>query len=188
MVAPGMAAIISLHRRFIDAASTNPNPWLLHVRQIRLVLSEIVPWLDKLAIGRLVAAYDPDRSGVFRFVRISASLCAGARPAMNDLMAIMSKGKSGSGCGSVFSAEIFLLKMIFNFYEECDGLVLSQGQGHGQADQGIRMEDFVEAFSCCCCSVDEQLAIASLVNRVVQHFFDEVLSSCSFITLLFKLN
>ena len=54
MDCPGMAAIFNLHRRFIDAASLNPNPWLLHTKQIKIILREFIPWLDKRVIDRLV--------------------------------------------------------------------------------------------------------------------------------------
>jgi hypothetical protein len=53
--APGMAAIIQLHRRFIDAASTNPNPWLLHKRQVTMVLKEMVPWLDNKVNSNIIS-------------------------------------------------------------------------------------------------------------------------------------
>jgi hypothetical protein len=90
--APGLASVINLHRRFVDAASTNPNTWLLHTRQLILVLNDTIPWLGVDVANRLMAAYDPKRSGVVRYVRIACSVIAGSKPAMMDLMANINPG------------------------------------------------------------------------------------------------
>ena len=169
--APGMAAIIQLHRRFIDAASSNPNPWLLHKRQVALVLKDMLPWLDAKVIDRLNVAFDPQRSGVIRYIRLSVALVAGTRPAMTELMALVNKGKN---LNSKFSSEQFLLRLIFNMYEECDGSVAGETIADGQNNKGIRMEDIVEALSCCSCSVDEQIRISNIGNKIVQYFFEKL--------------
>ena len=169
--APGLASIISLHRRMIDAASTNPNIWLLHARQVLLVLQEVVPWMKPQVANRLAAAYDPNRSGTVRYVRLTCSVCAGSKPAMMDLMAnINSELHSQPHAG-----EVFLLKLMIGFYEECDGFVDNNvvPVAAGQPDKkGIRLEDIVELLSCCACSLEEQIRITEMAGRVVQHFFD----------------
>jgi len=52
---PGMPAIMDLHRAFIQAASMNPDPWLLKREQVAAVLQSKIPWLEsenKAAIAR----------------------------------------------------------------------------------------------------------------------------------------
>lgn len=169
--APGLASIIHLHRRFVDAASTNPNTWLLHTRQLILILNDVVPWLGVHVANRLMAAYDPKRSGVVRYIRISCSVIAGSKPAMMNLMAdINPQFHSQSHPG-----EIFILKLMLSLYEECDGFQENVGVkpvSGKMARKGIRIEDIIELLSCCCCSIDDQIRMADHGGRVAQHFFD----------------
>ncbi len=71
--------------------------------------------------------------------------------------------------------EIFLLKLMMNMYEECDGFQENVGvtpvAGKGE-HKGIRIEDVVELLSCCCCSIDDQIRMSEYGGRVAQHFFD----------------
>ena len=61
--APGMAAVLALHRSFVSAAALNPNPWQLGRAQLLQVLRGTVPWLPGAAASRLVSAYDSAASG-----------------------------------------------------------------------------------------------------------------------------
>jgi hypothetical protein len=97
---------VDLNRAFCDAASFNPSSWQLsrsslpllpstdeiRRRQFEQIFSEKVPWLEKQAISRLASAYDPHRSGVIKFVRVTAALMVGNRPAMSILMAQLTRG------------------------------------------------------------------------------------------------
>ena len=106
-------------------------------------------------------------------------MCTGVRPAMNELMAIMNHESHNNP----LAGDVFLLKLLFNLYEECD-IIKSDDRNRNQdvntttstfgtPDQiGIRLEDIVEAVSCASCSVEEQMKMNKLGNKIVQYFFD----------------
>ena len=169
--APGLASALKLHRRFVDAASTNPNTWLLHNRQMILVLNDVVPWLGVDVANRLMAAYDPKRSGVVRYIRVSCSIIAASKPAMMNLMADINPDFHSQ----THPGELFLLRLMLSLYEECDGFQENVGVKpvSGKiAEKGIRIEDIIELLSCCCCSIDDQIRMADHGGRVAQHLFD----------------
>ncbi len=72
----------------VDAGCMNPNQWMLNRRQLIEIISNKVDWLDKQVITRLISAYDPQNSGIIRYIRISVSLLCCVRPALTSLMSL----------------------------------------------------------------------------------------------------
>ena len=91
---PGMAAIMDLHKAFVQGTATNPDPWNLTREQMQNILHNRVPWLAPVAVQRLISSYDPNRTGVVRYIRICCALVLCIRPAMSDLIALQSKLKA----------------------------------------------------------------------------------------------
>ena len=102
---------------------------------------------------------------------------------MNELMAIMNHESHNNP----LAGDIFLLKLLFNLYEECDIIKADDMRSNqdqnlsittstfGTPDQiGIRLEDIVEAVSCASCSIEEQMKMNKLGNKIVQYFFDGI--------------
>lgn len=145
---PGLAAIIDMHRSFVDSACLNPDPWLLSRPQLTHVIKDKLTWLNEEIIKRLVSAYDPQRGGLIRYIRLSVSLLCCARPAMTQLITILNAAnekkkeiqrQSAKLRGVVldedeheddvlkskelleYQGEIFLLRLIHGLYEDCDG-------------------------------------------------------------------
>ena len=119
---PGIAAILALHSAMISAAAFNPSVWELSRIQFKHVLNEQIPWFENEAVERLASAYDPQKSGVIKYSRLSASLMAGNRPAMGMLMTTISRDPDkvdGSG-------NVFLLRFLHSLYEDCDGGVIEE--------------------------------------------------------------
>ena len=132
---PGLPAILDLHRAFIQAASLNPDPWLLKREQLSVVIQRKIPWLEadsvrkekdmngskrragwagcggkddldaadesspagdshsqlgnQGVIRRLVSAYDPQGTGLVRFVRLSVALVCCCKPDMANLISML---------------------------------------------------------------------------------------------------
>lgn len=145
---PGLAAIIDMHHAFVDAACLNPDPWLLSRSQLTHIVREKLMWLNEEVIKRLVSAYDPQRGGLIRYIRLSVSLLCCARPAMTQLITILNAAnekkkeiqrQSAKLRGIIleeddeesdilkskelleYQGEIFLLRLIHGLYEDCDG-------------------------------------------------------------------
>lgn len=119
---PGVAAILELNRAFIAAASFNPSPWEVSRAQFQHVMNEQLPWFPMDARIRLASAYDPRKSGVIKYARMTAALMAGNRPAMSILMTNISRDPDkvdGSG-------NVFLLRLLHSLYEDCDGGVVEE--------------------------------------------------------------
>ena len=47
----------------------------------------------------------------------------------------------------------------------------------GDSSAGIRIEDIIEAVSCCVTSIDDELAMEKAVDPVIQMIYEEVASS-----------
>ena len=119
---PGVAAILDLNRAMIAAASFNPSPWEVSRQQFHHVMNDQIPWFPIAEVTRLASAYDPQKSGVIKFVRMTAALMAGNRPAMSILMTNISRDPDkvdGSG-------NVFLLRLLHSLYEDCDGGVVEE--------------------------------------------------------------
>ena len=88
-----------------------------------------------------------------RYIRLSLSLCAGLRPAMNELKALLNKAMSKEKSRHhPCDGEIFLLRLMMNMYEECDGVQSMEdprvsGGGGAVEAKGIRLEDIPETGS-----------------------------------------
>jgi hypothetical protein len=88
---PGIPAIVQLHKAFVEAAAMNPNPWLLKRDQVASVIREELPWLDGGSLRRLVSAYDPHGTGLIKYVKMSVSLVCASKPAMANLIVLLSR-------------------------------------------------------------------------------------------------
>ncbi len=112
---PGVPAVMDLHLAFIHAAAMNPDPWLLRREQMCSVIRDRIPWLEESEMGgvtnddmeddegeprsmansgilrRLASAYDPQNSGLVRFVRLSVSLLCCNKPNMANLIALLTE-------------------------------------------------------------------------------------------------
>jgi hypothetical protein len=119
---PGIAAILELNRALIAAASFNPSPWEVSRLQLEHVMTEQVPWFEKAAVARLASAYDPQKSGVIKYARMTAALMAGNRPAMSILMTNISRDPDKVD----ESGNVFLLRLLHSLYEDCDGGVVEE--------------------------------------------------------------
>jgi hypothetical protein len=195
---PGVAAIIDLHRGFVDAACMNPDPWVLSRQQMANVINEKVGWLGTDSIKRLLAAYDIQRSGLIRYIRLSTTLITSARPAMQYLVNILNKAsekkkeqqrkknaeidelaeqkkakKSGSGYIN-YESEIFVLRLIHGLYEDCEGGVQHQiDEDVAPLPVGMRIEDIVEALGVCSCSIDDEMMMETAAEQFIQTLFDD---------------
>jgi hypothetical protein len=137
---PGIAAIEDLHATFVAATAVNPDPWNLTREQMMTIFAAKLPWYPAAAASRLISSYDPGRSGVVRYVRLSASLIICQRPAMTDLIALQEKiralraggryedlyestAQEGSAEATIesFAGVLYVMKIIFNMYEQCEG-------------------------------------------------------------------
>lgn len=135
---PGLMAIVDLHKAFVNAAALNPNGWLLHKRQLQSVIESKVPWMANASIVRFVRSFDPQNTGMIRYVKISACLLGGMPPAINELSSMLNRVKarmpkeedsvyqaaSGGGINGMLSdylGELTLIRLIHNLYEECAG-------------------------------------------------------------------
>lgn len=159
---PGIAAIMQLHRGFIDAASLNPNPTTLTRPQVLHVFKQQVTWYAVDAMQRLISAFDPLHTGMVKYVRLSCSLMACCRPNMSMLA-----GKAGnaSHLPSELRGELLLLKLMHQLYDECDG---GGGSNSGNMDDtgavngGIRIEDVPELLCSCAKHVDDESRMESM--------------------------
>ncbi len=185
--APGIASILDLHTRLLDAASLNPNPWVVHRKQFMNTITEFLPWVPKEVFGRLFSAYDPKHSGVIRFVQMSAALVAGSRPQMADLIGILSEDTRDFE----FAGEIVIIKLIHYFYEQCEGGKHEDFSYHNDEDDytsepvsqsemlaaeggvGMRLSDLSEALSICAVSEAEILEMHEQANIITQTLFDQ---------------
>ena len=68
------------------------HPRSLYRHQIIEVLKSKVEWLPLETMQRLISAYDSQRSGLIRFIRISVSLLCCVKPAMHNLISLIQKG------------------------------------------------------------------------------------------------
>ena len=196
--APGVAAVVALHRAFVSAASLNPDPWVLSRQQAHSTIIGSVPWLGGDVASRLLSAYDPQRSGLVRYVRLSVSLVCCARPAMTNLITLLNKGykskhtpKSAdydsddeehrlAKLASAHEGELFLLRLIHSLYEECEGRVSAEAvldecgrQVTAARSVGMRIEDVFESLSCCCLRIEDELAMERAVKPLLQMIYDE---------------
>ena len=185
--APGIASILDLHTRLLDAASLNPNPWVVHRKQFMSTITQFLPWVPREVFGRLFSAYDPKHSGVIRFVQMSAALVAGSRPQMADLIGILSEDTRDFE----FAGEIVIIKLIHYFYEQCEGGKQEEFSYHNAEDDytsepvsqsemlaaeggvGMRLSDLAEALSVCAVSESEILEMHEQANIVTQTLFDQ---------------
>ena len=119
---PGIAAILDLHNALIAAAAFNPSTWEVSRQQFEHVMAEQLAWLEKPVVTRLASAYDPQRSGVIKFARMTAALMAGNRPAMSILITNISRDPDKVDD----SGNIFLLRLLHSLYEDCDGGVVEE--------------------------------------------------------------
>lgn len=119
---PGIAAILELNSAMIAAAAFNPSLWEVSRHQFEHVMAEQVPWLEKTVVTRLASAYDPQRSGVIKFARMTAALMAGNRPAMSILMTNISRDPDKVDN----SGNVFLLRLLHSLYEDVDGGVVEE--------------------------------------------------------------
>jgi hypothetical protein len=177
-------------------------PLLLRT-QFEQIFSEKVPWLERAAISRLASAYDPHRSGVIKFVRVTAALMVGNRPAMSFLMAQLTRDPDNIDK----TGNVFLLRLLHGLYEDCDGGVVEQaissmerpsfssaavstsGQGKGQSQDkgqsqaalnvprtegaGVKLEDVAELLCAACSSLEEEIEMQRLAEEAVQVLFEE---------------
>jgi len=185
--APGVAAVMELHSLFIDAAAMNPNPWVVHRSQFTTVMSSFLPWVPREVIGRLFSAYDPEHSGVMRYVRLTSALIAGSRPAMAQLIGLLSEDTRYFK----FAGEIVVIKLIHYLYEQCEGGKKHDAMYHNKEDAfrkvavsqsemltgtdgvGMRITDIMEALSCCVTTVTDAVLMEDTVQEVVQVLFDD---------------
>eukprot|EP00604_Paraphysomonas_vestita_P000081 CAMPEP_0174824534 /NCGR_PEP_ID=MMETSP1107-20130205/35260_1 /TAXON_ID=36770 /ORGANISM="Paraphysomonas vestita, Strain GFlagA" /LENGTH=343 /DNA_ID=CAMNT_0016052339 /DNA_START=378 /DNA_END=1405 /DNA_ORIENTATION=+ len=180
---PGIAAIVDLNRSFCDAASLNPSPWQLSRQQFAQILHEKIPWFDMKAITRLTSAYDPHRSGVVKFVRVSAALMVGNRPAMSILMSQLTRDPDNVDK----TGNVFILRLLHGLYEDCNGGVVEQAissldknSQFGEAlnipkseGVGIKLEDIGELLSAACSCLEDEIEMQKLASEVVQVLFEE---------------
>jgi hypothetical protein len=114
---PGIPAIMDLHHALIGAGALNPNQWLLKREQVAKVIRRKAPWLEENGkhndyeydsgddappgdshgdkgnqgvLRRLISAYDADKSGLVKFVRLSVSLLCCCKPDMANLISLLS--------------------------------------------------------------------------------------------------
>jgi thiamine pyrophosphate-dependent acetolactate synthase large subunit-like protein len=55
------------------------------------VLKSQLPWLDGGVLRRLLSAYDVDGSGLIKYVKLTVSLICASRPAMANLIVLLSR-------------------------------------------------------------------------------------------------
>ena len=67
---------------------------LYYRAQVLSILHTHVPWFTKDSASRLFSAYDPTRTGVIRYIRLSTALLLCTRPAMTDLIALQTRMKA----------------------------------------------------------------------------------------------
>eukprot|EP01038_Epipyxis_sp_PR26KG_P009674 gene9674-13024_t len=222
---PGLYAIIDLHSKLIAAASINPNSWLLNRIQLQRVLSNYVPWLSADSIHRLILSYDPQNTGLIRYVRITATLICCLEPSINHLSSTFNrvrnkvKKSDGSsaddnqaehGAGDLnYVAEAITIRFLHHLYEECGGSTKYVGRlnrnenahqfvateemlsakpvadgaapasvtaekisealaaGLERVGVGIKLEDILEAFSCCVCSIDDEIKMEKEASKLI---------------------
>lgn len=179
---PGVAAVIGLHRAFVDAAMLNPNPWVLSRRQMEAVMSERVPWYAADARRRLLGAFDASGGGHVRFVRMSVALLCCARSAMPDLAALLNRkaAKKAGGDPTLTgkNAGLYLvMRLIHGLYEDCEGGVESGATSSSSSSSqtksvGMRIDDVVEALTCSSTSIDDELCMEKALQPVIQLLFE----------------
>jgi hypothetical protein len=82
------------------------------------------------------------------------------------------------------AAELFLVKLLHSLYEDCEGSVAAQvysnhhphttGKDRALASphgMGMRLQDVVEALSCCAASIEDELAMSAVLKPLVQCLF-----------------
>mmetsp|Transcript_2249 Transcript_2249/g.4047 ORF Transcript_2249/g.4047 Transcript_2249/m.4047 type:complete len:987 (-) Transcript_2249:87-3047(-) len=180
---PGVAAILELNRAMIAAAAFNPSPWEVSRQQFQHVMHDQIPWLPEAEVARLASAYDPFKSGVIKFARMTAALMAGNRPAMSILMTNICRDPDkvdGSG-------NVFLLRLLHSLYEDCDGGVVEEiastmekdpqkcmqmAKPNSNTGLGIKLEDVPEILSVCATNLEEETEIKELAMEVVQVLYE----------------
>lgn len=230
---PGLQAIITLHKTFVNAAAANPNNWLLNRKQLTQVLNNVLPWLPPNAKHRLLLSFDAENTGLIRYVRISTTLLCCSEPAMTELASSLNRARNKIFSNNAENAEIYdylgeliLISLIHSFYEECGGGTMlkvknkekilakiarnessslaavstssaatgdedtvgspsgrKKGPSFGVAASaneaesdrigvGMRLQDFVEAFTCCASCIEDELLITAEAAPVMQFLFE----------------
>lgn len=155
-------------------ASTNPNPATVTRAQVFQVVHNALDWQPVDSIDRLISAYDPQHTGVIRYVRITTALVACCRPNMAAL-----NGKRPADVHSSVPAdcisELLLLRLMHQMYDESEGggarkeeheRVSASAAGSESSSSlssvavtGMKIDDIVELLSCCAASIQDEIDI-----------------------------
>jgi hypothetical protein len=91
------------------------------------VFSRSVPWLGMDSIIRLIKSYDPQYTGLVRFVRITTTLLATIQPAMIELASTFNRVRAKIHIteenkeDNELMAELIMIRFLHSLYEECSG-------------------------------------------------------------------
>ena len=126
---PGLQCILDLHRTFIDVSQINPNPWLLDTHQILQIMKSKIPWMSDDALNRLINSFDPQKTGMVRFVRISLTLVACLQPAMIELASMFNRVRDRVRMYEQkdreeldrLAGELIIIRLLHTLYEDCAG-------------------------------------------------------------------
>ena len=103
------------------------NEIILCYLQLVEVFSRSVPWLGMDSIIRLIKSYDPQYTGLVRFVRITTTLLATIQPAMIELASTFNRVRAKIHIteenkeDNELMAELIMIRFLHSLYEECSG-------------------------------------------------------------------